>query len=60
MDIQMPVEDGIEASFDIRRVEQQRGWRRQRFVALTGLSNSEDVSLALEDGGPESSKAEPH
>jgi len=52
MDIQMPVKDGLEASHDIRKIEKERGWRRHRIVALTGLSNSEDVSLALGDTGP--------
>lgn len=52
MDVQMPVKDGIEASFDIRKIEKANGWPRHRIVALSGLSNPEDLALALDNDGP--------
>ena len=36
MDIQMPIKWGIEARFDLGKIERENCWRRHQIVALTG------------------------
>ncbi|GAA6052728.1 hypothetical protein JCM3770_007199, partial [Rhodotorula araucariae] len=47
MDIGMPVKDGIQASYEIREIEAERGWPRHKIIALTGLSNKVDRVKAM-------------
>ncbi|BGP31509.1 hypothetical protein JCM10296v2_003274 [Rhodotorula toruloides] len=51
-DVQMPRLDGIAASHEIRRLEAERGWRRCKILALSGLSSDLDMHKALRDDGP--------
>ncbi|GAA6057133.1 hypothetical protein NBRC10513_004371 [Rhodotorula toruloides] len=51
-DVQMPRLDGVAASYKIRRLEAERGWRRCKIIALTGLSSDVDMQKALREGGP--------
>ncbi len=46
LDVQMPRMDGIEAAFEMRKIEEQHGWARARIVALTGLSTEQDMAKA--------------
>lgn len=48
----MPRLDGIQASTAVRRLEAERGWRRCKVIALTGLSNDVDMQKALREDGP--------
>ncbi|ORY73259.1 hypothetical protein BCR35DRAFT_307281 [Leucosporidium creatinivorum] len=52
MDVQMPRKDGIAASYEMREHELEMGWNRHRIIALTGLSNPEDMAKGLDNGGP--------
>ncbi|KAK4048169.1 hypothetical protein OIO90_005933 [Microbotryomycetes sp. JL221] len=53
-DVQMPIKDGIEASYDIREYELSQGLPRCRIMALTGLNNEVDMQKAgvLSEDGP--------
>ena len=46
IDVQMPRCDGIEAAFEMRKLEEQHGWPRARIIALTGLSTEQDMAKA--------------
>jgi signal transduction histidine kinase/CheY-like chemotaxis protein len=53
MDLQMPVCDGIEATSQIRSLEQQNNWPRVLVLVLTGQDTAADRSAAQEAGGDE-------
>lgn len=44
-------QDGIEATHDMRVIENEQGWHRSRILALTGLSNESDMAKGLGQGG---------
>ncbi|KDE06838.1 hypothetical protein MVLG_02874 [Microbotryum lychnidis-dioicae p1A1 Lamole] len=46
LDVQMPNKDGIEAAFDIRRIEKEQALAPSRIIALSGLSNEADMRKA--------------
>lgn len=48
----MPRKDGIQASTDIRALEQLHHWEPARIIALTGLSNEVEMQKALGADGP--------
>jgi two-component system sensor histidine kinase/response regulator len=50
MDCQMPEMDGFEATRQLRRREQERGWQRYRVVAMTANAMESDKEACLEAG----------
>jgi len=50
MDIHMPELDGIEATREIRRIEQQQGRTRIPIIAVTAAAMSEDTRMCMEAG----------
>ncbi len=50
MDLQMPGMDGLQATAELRRHEQQNGLPRAQVVALTAHSFAEDIQRCLEAG----------
>lgn len=42
MDVSMPIKDGLQATRDIRALEEARGWPRCPVVALTANAFGED------------------
>ena len=50
MDVQMPKMDGLSATAEIRRLEDQPGWPRTPVVALTANAMDEDKKRALDAG----------
>lgn len=51
MDLQMPVCDGIEATKQIRALEQQNNWTRSLVLVMTGQDTAADRNAAQEAGG---------
>ena len=50
MDVQMPEMDGLSATTEIRRLEEQLGWPRTPVVALTANAMDADRQRALDAG----------
>ena len=50
MDVQMPGMDGLQATAELRRHEQEHGLPRAQVVALTAHSFTEDIQRCLEAG----------
>ncbi|KAJ5988435.1 hypothetical protein N7481_003645 [Penicillium waksmanii] len=51
MDLQMPVCDGIEATRQIRSLEEQNNWGKVLILVMTGQDTAADKSAAQEAGG---------
>lgn len=45
-DVQMPIMDGLEAAHAVRAYEREQSLPRCKLIALTGLSNEEDIRTA--------------
>jgi len=43
MDIQMPIMNGIEATTEIRRIEEKNGWQRIKIIAVTAFAMPGDA-----------------
>lgn len=50
MDIQMPILDGLEATLQIRKIEENEGLDRIRIVAITANALNEDKEKCFEAG----------
>jgi CheY-like chemotaxis protein len=50
IDIQMPIMDGMAASCEIRKFEQQNGLERTPIIALTGLASADAQEQAVLSG----------
>ena len=46
LDVPMPTMEGIDATFEIRKIEEAYGWLRARIIVLTGLSTEQDMVKA--------------
>ncbi|KAL3449221.1 hypothetical protein BJX65DRAFT_273041 [Aspergillus insuetus] len=53
MDLQMPLCDGVEATKNIRDLEQENGWDSALIVVMTGQDTLADKTAAKEAGGDE-------
>lgn len=50
MDIQMPIMNGIEATIEIRRIEEEKGWQRIKIIAVTAFAMPGDEEKFKEAG----------
>mmetsp|Transcript_19439 Transcript_19439/g.49407 ORF Transcript_19439/g.49407 Transcript_19439/m.49407 type:complete len:476 (+) Transcript_19439:2131-3558(+) len=50
MDCDMPVMDGWDATAEIRRIEQARGWNRVPIIAITAYASSDSQARCIDAG----------